>query len=194
MHEREVKILDVDPDALQAKLVALGAHLVNQGPVEAQYFERSTGRKLSKDRSSLRLRLNGVLELTLKHRKRREGGVKVCDESTVVLRSEDTAAMNVILEALGAGCIRTETKHRISYALRHEGEDVHFDIDDLGDDIPPLIEIEATRDALIWHFVEVLGFKRSDAVDWTTTEVRKYYEKRKKKPKKENDSGARKGH
>lgn len=174
MNEREVKFLNVDPDELVPKIEALGAHRTYSGEVHALYFDRSD-KGLSKKRTSLRLRMKGIVELTLKDRKRQEGDVKVCEETTVLLRPEDWRSMQTILEALGAEHVRSETKHRTSYGLLYRGDEVHFDMDELGDGIPTLLEIEALKDESIWHFAEALGLQREDAVAWSSSEVRRYY-------------------
>lgn len=169
MKEIEVKILEINVDEIERKLRSLGAKQIFNGTLTNVYFD-TKDKSLKSKNSVLRLRFDGKKTfLTLKE-KISVGYSKIANELEVVM--DDFDKMKSILNAMGFEKTMEYSKKRISYAL----DKVHFEIDFIGK-IPPFLEIESEDEELIRKYVKSLGFKDSDAKNWTAKELMKHYEK-----------------
>lgn len=167
MKEIEVKILEVEPEEIGDKLRELGARLVFDGELSSIVFDTDDN-ALMLSNCVLRLRYDGETSiLTYKHKVTR-GTAKMADETEVVVSDfEDTRK---ILKHLGYREVGCYKKKRISYEL----ESVNFDMDFIKG-IPPYLEIESEDEKLIRKYVRLLGFKQSDAKNWTAKQLCEHY-------------------
>jgi len=164
-HEIEVKILEIDVDAIIRKLEGLGAVKTGEGPVTGVFFVPKDG---FSEKKHLRLRtLHGKTELCLKIPVSKEGA-KIMDERETVV--DDYDATRSILLGLGFEEIKPFSKRRTSYVL---GE-IHFEIDTV-EGIPPYLEVEASSIDEVKRGVEMLGLSMADAKPWGGKELRAHY-------------------
>lgn len=168
MDEIEVKILEIDKRAVVEKLESFGADKLFDADLEQLYFDFAD-KRLSQDYKILRLRSEGdYSELTYKEDSGKSNDAKIMDE--VEVEVEDFNSMKKILEFIGFKNWLSLKKHRTSFSIG----DVHFEIDEFKD-IPPLLEIEASSEELVFEWVEKLGFDRSDAKAWSGKDVMDHY-------------------
>jgi adenylate cyclase class 2 len=165
MNEVELKILEVNVDAVVKKLLSIGAKKIFEGDIQARYFDFPDG-KLRNAGSVLRLEF----ELAFKKKSSDDESVKSQDETETIV--SDIEAMKKILLNLGLIEKIGLNKHRVSYSLGK----VHFEFDTFPG-IPTFLEIEAhsIKEAKDW--VEKLGFSIKDAKPWSGKEVLKHYGK-----------------
>lgn len=156
MSEIEVKVLDVDPDRIRARLLELGATLVKKGRETNRMYDFADQR-LWKAGGYVRVReFNGRFTLTYK---RRLPGVAYKSSEELETDVADAAMMGAILEALGVHLRRTDEKDRESYRL----DRILFEID-TWPTVPPYLEIEAPTEALVEEGLRLLGIPRDDKV------------------------------
>jgi len=191
MEEIEVKILGIDKDSIEQKLVSMGAEKTFDAEINAFYYD-FPDMLLKRHGAVLRLRLEGnnpvitykgsvghvcgigkeLENCVKKYPSRAEGKVKVLNELETSLENFD--AMRKILEGIGMVCWFKMRKRRISYAL----EEAHFELDKyLGeyDFVPWFLEIECSDSEALFSYAEQLGFKREDCKPWSFPEVVEYY-------------------
>jgi predicted adenylyl cyclase CyaB len=174
MKEIEVKILEIDVPRTLGKLEQIGAEKVDEGIISALFFE-SKKNPLGKGKV-LRLRRHfNEYELCYKE-KLKEEGVKSNEEVEVTVSDFRTA--RILLEKLGFSVYDKIEKRRVSYKITKtigkQLYDVKFEFDTiLG--IPTYLEIEATRSDLVKQYVERLGYKMKDTVDWNQIKVVDFY-------------------
>lgn len=171
MQEIEVKILEVDPYETQVKLEALGATLVFDGMMRAQFYDYPDF-AISNRGDVLRLREEGdVAVLAYKSHITREGA-KVMEEHETQIG--DVEAMRIILQKSGLVLRKETLKHRRAYEL---GE-THIVIDDYQGKlaaIPTFIEIEAKDLKELYKTVGLLGYTEKDCKSWSTYDLVQYY-------------------
>jgi adenylate cyclase class 2 len=175
MKEIEVKILEVDRDALEARLVILGAEKIFDGPMHGFIFDDEE-RSIKKSGKLIRLRKEGdkvILALKIKNDSKR---AKSAEELEVEVDDFDT--MKVIIENMGLNVIHDLKKHRVEY----EVDDVRFAFDKYEGDyshIPEFLEIEAEDEDILFRYVKLLGFSESDCKAWSGWDVFEHYKKKK---------------
>lgn len=171
MTEIEVKILEIDRPALEARLHALGAVRSFAGEMSAVFFDWP-GRGLTAAGQVLRLRREGpVTQLTFKERISQAGTKQMHEHETQVA---DPAVIRIIMSALGLERIKETRKFRTQYDLG----DTHVVIDDYQDQlagIPPFLEIEAPTESRLFEVVALLGYAPADCRDWSTYELVQHY-------------------
>ncbi|MDD4878336.1 MAG: class IV adenylate cyclase [Candidatus Nanoarchaeia archaeon] len=179
MDEVEVKVLDVDRNALVKKLLSLGATKYFEGEIHAVSFDYPDN-SIKKAKRTLRLRTKGdKTYLTLKN-PIDNPDIKIREE--IELEVSDFAAMKKILESLNLKQWRDVKKTRISYKLK----DALFEFDKYHGEfeyIPEFVEIEvmATDDKeaikKIYEYTAILGIKKEQCLPWTLNELTKHYKK-----------------
>lgn len=167
MQEIEVKILEIDKDAVIKSLLALGAKLVFAGKLQSSFYDFPDNR-LQQQKGTLRLRDAGSFSLLTYKQKIPNTEVKIRQEYETTL--SDPAVVNKIFKEIGLVVTRTSVKHRESYALR----DLHFEFDTL-EGIPTYLEIEATTTEKLRDAVHQLGFSIKDTKPWTEKDVVEHY-------------------
>ena len=171
MIELEVKILDINRNVVEEKLIALGARKTFDDDIHAIYYDLRDN-SLKKAGKVFRLRKAGKRTiLTIKlhvenalAKERLEHEVEVCGFEE----------MKTILEGLGYAPWLEMQKHRTSYEI----ESAHVELDHYygqHDYIPEFLEIEGRDIETIYRCAEALGFGRRDCRPWDVTELIKYY-------------------
>lgn len=150
MKEIEVKVLDVKPEEVRAKLKQFGAKKVFEGEVQAIYFDYPE-EKLTKAGNLLRLRKVGdKVELCYKGSKEKSK-LKIMEEIETNTASFDETSK--ILEKIGLKRLSEAKKHRESYIIGK----VKFEIDTY-EKIPAFLEIEAPTEQEIIEYIKKLGY------------------------------------
>ena len=170
MREIEVKILEVDQEALTKRLLGLGARLVFDGEIRGSFFDFNDKRLRSKG-CLLRLReTNDGAKLAFK-----DAGVNtdVKSRDEFELKLDSPEMMRAILSGLGLESTVDTKKHRTSYKL----DGASFEFDTYGG-IPTYLEIEASSGDEVRKYVELLGFSMKDAKPWSWREVFHHYGKK----------------
>ena len=171
MTEIEVKILEISPLDIQAKLKEIGAIKHFDGEMHAAFFDFEDGRIRAKG-DVLRLRKEGE-KIVLAYKKRiSKDGAKIMEEHETTI--SDFEVLREILSHLGIHSLTETRKFRTEYVLG----DTHIVIDDYQDAlgyIPSFIEVEAPSLARLYEVVQLLGFQESDCKSWDTRDLVRYY-------------------
>jgi adenylate cyclase class 2 len=171
MKEIEAKILEVDPEALARKLVALGAEKAGESEFETLFFDYPDG-SLEKGRNLLRLRRSGELAWLTYKGYVADARAKVREEWEV--KVSDFEIARKMLEAIGLQPRQHILKRRSAYRLdratlaidRHKEKFAR---------IPPLLEIEAPSVEEIHAIARVLGFSPEECQPWDFSELLAHY-------------------
>ncbi|MFH1589016.1 MAG: CYTH domain-containing protein [archaeon] len=170
MREIEVKILEVNREEVENKLIDLGANKILDDELYAIRFSKKE--HLLEKGILLRLRKEGLkTKLTVK-KSIKNKNVKAAHEYEVEV--ENFEETKKILETLGFEKRDKLKKHRTSYQLKN----VRFEFDKyLGEQkhVPEFLEIEAHDEKTIFKYVKILGFKKEDCKPWSSTDVIKHY-------------------
>jgi len=178
MTEIEVKILEINRESVENKLIVLGAKKTFDNEIHAIYYDLPDN-SLKKTGKALRLRKEGtrtILTLKLQRenalaKERAEYEVEVCGFEK----------MKTVLEGLGYAAWLEIRKHRTRYEL----EDTHVELDlycGPHDYIPEFLEIEGRDIETIRRCAEALGFSIHDCRPWDVAELIEYYAHKKTDP------------
>ncbi|MBN2101302.1 MAG: class IV adenylate cyclase [Candidatus Aenigmarchaeota archaeon] len=168
MREIEVKILEIDKEAISDKILNLGGEQTDERVIVDNFYDYPDGR-LKKIHEVLRVRNSEKeKEIVYKCAKEKNDEFKIHREIETSLGSPET--MMEILEKCGLVIVRHTEKKRTSF----EFENVKIEIDEYPD-IPPFIEIEGPDEESIRTAVEKLGYQMKDTTSVTGHQViRKY--------------------
>ena len=168
MKEIEVKILEIDPEAIKKKLQELGAEKVFAGEMTSFAFDYPDGRIIAKG-ELLRLRQEGD-KAVLCYKSDAATGLdyKVMEE--IKTEVSDFNSMQKILEKAGLRKVRDYSKKRESYQI----DNIRFEID-VYPGIPALVEVEAPTKQDVEKGVGLLGFSMEDSCTLNTHELFKKY-------------------
>jgi adenylate cyclase class 2 len=167
MKEIEVKVLEIDPKEVVAKLKQLGAEKIEAGLVKVKAYDFPDGR-LKKDRSFVRLRTFGHRhELMLKKMISKQE-YKIAEEIETAVSDHDATVK--LVESLGMETFSENEKYRASYRLGN----ARVEFDKLPT-APWFIEIEAPTEADVEKAVDMLGFSMSDTTSEGGWDVMKRY-------------------
>lgn len=168
MREIEVKILEVNVEALEKRLFQLGAEKVFDGELDVIFYDFEDN-WLEKRDQRLRLRKVGdETEFTFKQKVSRKAS-KIEDEYQVNVSNFEE--MRSILEFMGMRQTRRYKKHRISYKI----EQTRFEFDTLMLGVPTFLEIEAETEKDIFLWMEKLGLQKEKALPWSGSDVLRHY-------------------
>ncbi len=178
MKEIEVKILEIDREAVEKRLIALGARKTFDDEMYAIYYDTQDN-SLKRTGKALRLRKEGEKTiLTLKLHVENASAKERVEHEVEVCGVEE---MKAVLEGLGYSPWLEMSKQRTRYEL---GE-IHVELDRYGGRygyIPEFLEIEGRDIETIYSCAEALGFSRQDCRPWDVTELMEYYADRKIQP------------
>ena len=162
MKEVEVKILEIDPAAIEKSLLKLGAEKKFSGLVKVRYFDKNGEIKKKKD--VLRVRQFGEeksdqlekVEVCYKTNKHTENGYKVCDEYHLAGHNFDESVG--FFEHLGFEITCSYEKKRTVFKYKN----LEVVIDEYPQ-IPPFMEIEGADETAdegaIEKFISALGLE-----------------------------------
>ena len=174
MNEIEVKILDIDRAAVEARLGEIGAELHSDELLSAFFFDFPDHRLGAAGRL-LRLRREGDRTLLTFKRRIGEEGAKVREENEVMV--SDFEACRLVLIWLVLGETARVEKRRTTYRLgaaniaidHHVGEHSF---------IPEFLEIEAGSVEQVRAVAARLGFAPESLRPWGLPQVIDYYRRR----------------
>lgn len=175
MREREVKVLNIDKEEIEKKLIDIGAVLVKD--------ENQINYRFDTDDYLLKKTYNGYLRIritksnlsgetkstmTLKRNIKRDS-VRVNEEIDTDLSDWESAAK--IIELLGYKQKRPGYKHRRSYMY----ENILFEIDTWDEQTyaKPYLEIEVTTEEELEKAINMINLDRSQITTKTIDELRK---------------------
>jgi predicted adenylyl cyclase CyaB len=173
MPEIEAKVLEIDADALQKRLLELNAHLSFSDEMHAIYFDHPADPLLARG-ATLRLRKEGpTVVLTYKSKiPNDDPALKVLDEIEVAIADFDE--MRGLLKGMGYVETHSTRKHRIQYEL----PGAHIVIDDYQEElahIPMFCEIEAEDADRLYAVAEELGYERKQLSNWNSFDLMEHY-------------------
>ncbi|MEM0466502.1 MAG: class IV adenylate cyclase [Candidatus Thermoplasmatota archaeon] len=174
MKEIEVKILEIDKQTVEQKLLSLGAQKIFDGLIVTVFFDFPDHR-LTKNKNLLRLRKKGSKTLLTLKQSVHDISMKVMQEYEVEI--SDFENMKTILEYLGFQQLLTVHKHRISYKYNNILCEIDIHTDEFSY-IPPFLEIEAETKTSIYECARKLGFNKADCKPWNFYDVVQYYSKK----------------
>lgn len=171
MLETEVKILGIDREKIEDRLISLGARKVFDDEIHAIYYD-SADHALRKKKDTLRLRREGPIAVLTFKRHIHDDRAKVREEKEVQV--SDFGEMISILSSLGYSSWLEMRKHRTTYELNG----VHFELDRYHGEygyIPEFLEIEGSDIEVIHHYAGLLGYRGEDCKPWDALTLAAYY-------------------
>jgi adenylate cyclase, class 2 len=170
MQEIEVKILEIDVEAVRKKLLALGAKKIFDGEVHATLLDFPDKRMIKADQFVRVRKVGDQTELCYKGAKEANKQFKSREEIEVNTSDFDTTL--TLLKKIGLKEFHEGRKHRESYKINY----VRFEIDSWVN-IPPFLEIESTNEDKIKEYVEKLGYTMQDTTTISFHEIEEMYKK-----------------
>ena len=171
MTEIEIKILEVNREEIERKLIDLGGKKTFDDEMKAIFFDYPD-HSIAKKGDLLRLRQEGEHAVFAYKKNLTTGETKIMEElETVVSEPENLEA---ILAHLGIISTRVNHKHRVQYTL---GE-THVVIDDYKGKlaaIPVFLEVEAPSEEKLYEVVKLLGYAQEDCKNWNTRDLIDFY-------------------
>ncbi|WP_077367044.1 class IV adenylate cyclase [Anaerosalibacter sp. Marseille-P3206] len=172
--ELEVKVLNIDKDKIQKKLLEIGAKLLRREH-QRNYLIDSEDRNIEKNNNSyLRIRESLDLDtektsftLTLKQNIFNEHMRENVEVNTKI---EDKEALLYILDVLGYGLVKEGFKERISYQY----ESIRFDIDTWDESTYPYtyMEIEVNKEEDLEKAINLLNIDKKNISTKSIVELR----------------------
>ncbi|MBI5640404.1 MAG: class IV adenylate cyclase [Nitrospirae bacterium] len=174
LYETEIKILEIDRQTLENRLICMGARKIFDDEIHALYYDTADC-AVRKRAGTLRLRREGERAVLTLKTDIEDSEAKVREEKEVGVSDFDI--MMVILESSGFTAWLEMKKHRTSYELkgvryefdRHHGAYAY---------IPEFLEIEGPDTGTVYASAEALGFRKGDCRPWDIVQVAEYYSSR----------------
>ena len=174
--EIEVKVLHVDLDEMERRLVELGGEKIGEEQ-QTNYLIDSATHPIAAGLGYLRIRRiqrygSETIQCTFKEKKSDEG-VRAYDEHTVII--DDAREMLAIFALLGYGLVEEAKKHRISYAFK--GCRIDLDRWDPESFPEPYMEIEGPSKEAIDEVIAALSVDREQVSTKSIAELKKSWNK-----------------
>lgn len=151
MQEIELKILNIDTEDVEERLLKSGAKKIGTYSVKDEFYD-FPDKEIQTKGEVLRLRLIGdKAYLTYKGCRQRDVRFKVRQEEETEIKDPD--AMKEIFNLCGLRLAKANIKKRISYMR----DNVSIEVD-CYPGVPPYLEIESTDKHAIQKMVEDIGF------------------------------------
>jgi len=166
--EIEVKVLEVNKEAVVAGLLERGGERLSAGEVVTMYFDRND--EIKSKKAVLRLRSKGEEVVLCFKKVLNKGEVKTAEEVEVKIDNQEE--MVRILQAMGFESTLTFVQNRETYRL---GRFV-FEFDSLPG-IPTFLEIEGPSEKEVLAICKDFDFPEEQIKSWTVTEVFSHYGK-----------------
>lgn len=170
--EIEVKVLHVDLDEMERRLVELGGERIGEEQ-QTNYLIDSAAHPIAPESGYLRIRCiqkdgRETIQCTFKEKKSDEG-VRAYDEHTVII--DDAREMRAIFALLGYGLVEEAKKHRISYAFKQCRMDLdRWDPESFPE---PYMEIEGPNREAIDKAIAALSIAREQVSTKSIAELKK---------------------
>ena len=167
MFEVELKILEIDPQEIERKLLNLGAKKETAVLVIDKSFDFSN-HYLNKKKQLLRLRVLGdKYFLTHKGNMQKSEVARIMEETETQVG--DVKVMEEILKKIGLRLVKHREKKRTSYILGNARCEI-----DQYPQIPPYMEIEGSEKDIL-EIVGKLGYTLKDTTKMSASKVLKKY-------------------
>jgi len=157
--EFEVKILDINVEAIKRKLNEIGATKVSEKNMKRYIYEH----RPKKENSWIRLRTDGE-KTTLAIKEIHNDNIDGTKETEIEVK--DFEEMNRMMESLSYKHENYQETKRTSYELGK----IKFEID-YWPKIPPYLEIEGPSAELVEQAVKQLGYEMKDTTSVNTKEI-----------------------
>ncbi|MFD6453042.1 class IV adenylate cyclase [Nocardia sp. NPDC060220] len=157
--EHEAKILDIDPDAIDRRILDKGGQKFGERFMRRYVYDINPG----VDGKWIRLRDNGN-STTLAVKEITSDAIDGTHEVEVSV--DDFSATNALLEMMGFSAKSYQETKRISYTL--DGAELELDT---WPGIPPYLEIEAATKADVIRVAELLGYTEADLTGENTIKI-----------------------
>ncbi len=175
MKEREVKVLNIDKDEIERKLINIGAKLIKDENQINYRFETEDGFLKKTYNGYLRIRvtknlLNGETKNTLTFKRSlKRNTLRVNEETETEISDRENTAK--ILELLGYKQKRPGYKHRRSYVY----ENITFEIDTWDESTysKPYLEIEMSSEEDLEKAIKLLDLDRRNVTTKPIDELSK---------------------
>ena len=175
MKEREVKVLNIDKDEIERKLINIGARLIKDENQVNYRFDTDENFLKKTYNGYLRIRvtknlLNGETKNTLTFKRSlRRNTLRVNEETETEISDWENTAK--ILELLGYKQKRPGYKHRRSYTY----DNITFEIDTWDEDTysKPYLEIEMFSEEDLERAIKLLDLDRSQVTTKPIDELSK---------------------
>lgn len=169
--EIELKILEIDVEAMRDKLRAAGCEYAGR-EFQRNYMYDYPDRRLYEqmDGSYVRLRLRrwpdtGAEETLLTYKQTiSRTAYKIAEETETTVG--DFTAMDTFLQKMGLVQVRIDEKLRETWTL----PGLHFEIDEWAG-LPPYLEIEASSESDVDRGLDLMGYTRADTTAQNLREV-----------------------
>lgn len=174
MKEIELKKLEINPEFIESKILALGGLQTFEGKLIAIYFDYEDSSFRNK-KNTLRLRKEGEKSFLTFKQFVESNDVKIREENQVEVSDFNTTFL--ILKGLGYLPKFEIKKYRKSFSINNE---IHIEIDTHTDNlsfIPTLMEFEASDVEILYRYIKLFGYEKKDLVDWNAFELIKHYSK-----------------
>lgn len=171
MKEIEIKILEINRPAVEAKLKSLGAKKIFDEKMHTLTYDFPDG-SIAARKMLIRLRSEGK-ETVLTMKEPSAERKRIIREETEVVVS-NFADTHKILTALGLLVKFDLLKKRTSYRLGS----ARFEFDRFLNDysyIPEFLEVEVQQEKELEKYVQLLGFKMKDCTEMIFPDLVKYY-------------------
>lgn len=175
MKEREVKVLNIDKDEIERKLINMGAMLIKDENQINYRFDTDENFLKKTYNGYLRIRvtnnlLNGKTKNTLTFKRSlKRNALRVNEETETEISDWENVAK--ILELLGYKQKRPGYKHRRSYSY----ENITFEIDTWDEETysKPYLEIEVSSEEDLERAIKLLDLDRSQVTTKPIDELSK---------------------
>jgi adenylate cyclase, class 2 len=171
MQEIEVKILEIDVDAVRKTLLDLGAKKILDDELSYEILD-DREQNLFKEKKLLRVRKSKSEAHLCFKSKAKKGKLRQAEETEVKIDNYDDTIK--ILNELGFITKHKGKKHRESYKL----DKARYEIDTMPG-IPTFLEIEADNEDDLIKGIEKIGFKLEDATTMNGHDVIEHYRNQK---------------
>lgn len=166
--EKEIKVLEIEPDALHQQLMGHGASIKFAGNITDYFFDYSD-QSLAKQKKRIRMRKQGMQRfLTCKERHAHDR-LKVATEYEYAL--EDHEATRALLLSYGLVCYHQEEKTRTEYSY----EGVCFAVDTYPW-APSFLEIECVNTKTIYQWIKRLWLQKKPLLTCGREWLFRYYQ------------------
>lgn len=168
MHlEKEIKVLDIEPDALHQQFLAHGGEIMFAGAITDHFFDYTDG-SLGKQKKRIRMRQQGQQWLFTCKERHFHDRLKVATEHEFLIDSPDD--IRELLLSYGLVCHHQEKKTRTEYKI---GE-VTFAIDTYPW-APPFLEIESPSTKAVYQWIKRLGLQKKTLLTCGREGLFRYY-------------------
>lgn len=175
MKEREVKVLNIDKEAVEKRLIEIGAILAKDEEQTNYRFDTDDGFLKKTYKGYLRIRitknnLTGQIKNTMTFKRSiKRDSLRVNEETETEISDWKSTAK--IIELLGYKQKRPGYKHRRSYLY----ENILFEIDTWDQETypKPYLEIEVTSEEDLEKAIRLLDLDRSQITSKSIDELRK---------------------